>query len=133
MATVTGELSGSPAAPCPGLVIEHVDGTAACELGAGCRVDVGAHDVGADCPGPEAGCRHCRAVFTRCDAPVIEHGPGDGTGRLVCTAGHDADDLDPDHGADRAGDRVYHPGHDTYPCVTAPCRACAGAASDLDP
>jgi hypothetical protein len=107
---------------CAGVVIEHVDGTGTCELGSGCRVGLDEHDVGADCPGPEDGCPHCRLVFHGCDAPVIEHGPGDGTGPLVCTAGHDADDLD---SADRGRERVYHPGSDTYPCTRADCVRCA--------
>lgn len=64
-------------------------------------------------------------MFTRCDAAVVEHGPGDGTGSLVCTAGLDADDLDAGVDADRAGHRVYHPGSDTYPCTSSHCLRCA--------
>ncbi len=110
-------------------MIEHVDGTAQCELGPGCEADPDAHDAGMLCPGPEDGCAHCRSVFRRCDAPVIEHGPGDGTGPLVCVLGHDADDLDATEDTDRAGQRVYHPGHDTYPCTIPNCPRCTGAPS----
>jgi hypothetical protein len=116
-------------APCPGLVIEHVDGAAGCELGSDCAADLDAHDAGMLCPGPEDGCAHCRSVFRRCDAPVIEHGPGDGTGPLVCVLGHDADDLDATEDTDRSGQRVYHPGHDTYPCALPDCPRCTGALS----
>lgn len=116
-------------APCPGLVIEHVDGAAGCELGSDCEADLDAHDAGMLCPGPEDGCAHCRSVFRRCDAPVIEHGPGDGTGPLVCVLGHDAEDLDATEDTDRAGQRVYHPGHDTYPCALPNCPRCTSALS----
>ncbi len=61
---------------------------------------------------------------------MIEHGPGDGTGPLVCTAGHDADDLDVTEDADHAGERVYHPGTDTYRCATANCPRCAATGTD---
>ncbi len=77
----------------------------------------------------KGGWAHCRSVFRRCDAPVIEHGPGDGTGPLVCALGHDADDLDATEDTDRAGQRVYHPGHDTYPCAVPDCPRCTGALS----
>ena len=118
---------------CAGVVIEHVDGTEQCELGPHCRAGLDDHDVGADCPGPEDGCRHCRSVFRRCDAPVVEHGPGDGTGPLVCTAGHDADDLDATEDTDQAGQRVYHPGHDTYPCATPDCPRCTDTDTAAEP
>ena len=114
---------------CAGVVIEHVDGTSECELGSRCRVGLDDHDVGVDCPGPEHDCAHCRSVFSRCEAPVIEHGPGDGTGPLVCTAGHDAEDLDPAEDTDRADARVYHPGTETYPCARVNCPRCAATGT----
>jgi hypothetical protein len=114
------------------VVIEHVDGTERCELGSRCRAGLDDHDVGADCPGPEDGHEHCRSVFRNCEAPVVEHGPGHGTGPLVCTAGHDIDDLDPTENTARGKERVYHPGHDTYPCATPGCLRCAHTEADSE-
>ena len=115
-------------APWSGLVIEHVDGAALCELGSGCEADVDAHDVGRCAPAPRAAAPTAGRCFA---AATLRHrtGPGDGTGPLVCALGHDADDLDATEDTDRAGQRVYHPGHDAYPCAVPDCPRCTGALS----